>query len=190
MWLRTPHWPFKANINSLPKHFHFHHSWESTGGAYTGCVQCRYKQNPIIWILFKRLLKKRIVSNWIKWWNEKFDFCAFNVSNIFLRENIFHQDSTKAHSSYIPASRHKLKKQKLLGVTLPVSKPHCSKHLSHHEMRPGTNPTWDDHDKTFQMHEDVDDEIIHKSLHVLRPETKTKTKKMYGFCLHTRFCLS
>lgn len=65
-------------------------------------------------------------------------------------------------------------------MTLPVSKPHCSKHLSHHEMRPGTNPTWDDHDKTFQMHEDVDDKIIHKSLQVQRAN-----KKMYGFCLHS-----
>lgn len=75
-------------------------------------------------------------------------FAHLMSATFFLRENIFHQDSTKAHSSYIPASLHKLK-NKLLGVTLPVSKPHCSKHLSHHEMRPGTNPTWDDHDKNF-----------------------------------------
>lgn len=45
-------------------------------------------------------------------------------------------------------------------------------------MGPGTNPTWDDHDKTFQMHEDVDDKIIHKSLHVQRPETKTNKKNV------------
>lgn len=63
-------------------------------------------------------------------------------------------------------------------MTLPVSKPHCSKHLSHHEMGPGTNPTWDDHDKTFQMHEDVDDKIIHKSLHV---QNKNKQKKCIAF---------
>lgn len=70
-------------------------------------------------------------------------------------------------------------------MTLPVSKPHCSKHLSHHEMRPGTNPTWDDHDKTFQMHEDVDDEIIHKSLHVQRPEVLNKHKNVWLLSAHS-----
>lgn len=62
-------------------------------------------------------------------------------------------------------------------MTLPASKLPCSKHLSHHEMRPGSNPTWDNHDKTFQIHEDVDDEIIHKSLHVQRPEVLNKPKE-------------